>query len=242
MQPMPKWAWAFIAACVAIPIVTLGGAIPVLLGIGGAWACAAFSRHPTRTTGAKILLATGTTVLTWALLFAFIATVAGGRTLLTMGQPSWQEYTSQSGRYSILMPGKPKEQTQSLDSTARTLNMYTATFEDRAGAYLVAYVDYPADMIRSGSEDYVLDGAVQGGVANVNGKLARQQEISLGEFPGREVELDSPTRGAQPALHIKARYFLAGNRLYQVLVIVQQDQGLPDSAQKFFDSFRLTED
>ncbi len=242
LQPMPKWVWVFIVACVAVPVVTLGGAIPALLGIGGAWICVVLSRLHTRSTTTKILLAVVTTAVTWALLIAFISTVAGGRTLLTLGQPSWQEYTSQAGHYLILMPGKPQEQTQSVDSTVGTLNMHIASFEDQSGAYLVTYVDYPADVIQAGLEDNVLDGAVQGGIANANGKLARQQAISLGKFPGREVEFDAPAQGAQPAMHVKARYFLADNRLYQVLVIAQQNKGLPDAAQKFFESFQLVKD
>ena len=42
-------------------------------------------------------------------------------------------------------------------------------------------------------------------------------------------------------MHIKARYFLANNRLYQVMVVAPQRQGLPDAAQKFFESFKLVE-
>ncbi len=241
LQPIPKWVWIFVVACAAIPVVTLGGAIPALLGIGGAAACVVISRHPTRSTRAKTLWAAGITALSWALLIVFVSTVTGGRTLLTLGQPSWQEYQSQAGRYSILMPDKPKEQTQSVNSAAGTLEMYIVSVENQSGAYLVAYVDYPADLIRSGQENDILDGAVQGGVANVNGKLTRQQDFPLDTIPGREAEFDAPAQGAQPATHIKSRYFLVNNRLYQVMVVAPQRQGLPDAAQKFFDSFKLVE-
>ena len=94
IQPMPRWSWIFVVACIVIPVVTLGGALPVLLGLGGAWACVVISRHPTRSTRAKALWATAITALTWALFIALISTLTGGRTLLTLGQPSWQEYQS----------------------------------------------------------------------------------------------------------------------------------------------------
>jgi hypothetical protein len=242
LHDMPKWMWIFIVACGFIPVLTLGGIVPVAIGLGGATACVAFSRHPTRSTRGKAVWATGITLTAWLLLIAFVAAVAGGRTLLTLGQPNWQEYRSQSGRYSILMPDKPKEQTQSVDSAVGALEMHVASFEDRSGAYLVVYVDYPADLIRSGQANDVLDGAAQGGVANVNGKLARQQDFPLGTVPGREIEFDAPAQSAQPATHVKARYFLVENRLYQVMVVAQQNQGLPTDAQKFLDSFNLSKD
>ena len=37
---LPPWAWIFVVACMALPVVNLGGAIPTGLGFGGATACA----------------------------------------------------------------------------------------------------------------------------------------------------------------------------------------------------------
>ncbi len=241
LQAMPKWVWIFIVACGISPVVTLGGLIPVLMGLGGAWACVVISRNPMRSASAKVLWATGITLAAWALLIGIISPLAGGRTLLTLGQPIWQEYRSQAGRYSILMPGKPQEQTQSVDSAAGPSEMYIASVEDQSGAYLVMYVDYPAGLLRSGQANDILDGAVQEGADNVNGKLTRQQNFPLNTIPGREAEIDVPAQGAQPATRIRSRYFLAHNRLYQVMVIVRQNQVLPDAAQKFLDSFKLVE-
>jgi hypothetical protein len=34
-DPVPKWAWVFIIACALIPVVTLGGGLPALIGFGG---------------------------------------------------------------------------------------------------------------------------------------------------------------------------------------------------------------
>jgi hypothetical protein len=44
-EGMPGWAWPFVLACVAIPVVTLGGAIPAALGFGSASLCAGMSRR-----------------------------------------------------------------------------------------------------------------------------------------------------------------------------------------------------
>ena len=239
MQPMPRWSWIFVVACILIPVITLGGLVPILIGAGGAYVCAVIGRSPTRTKPAKIGISVGATVLSWALLIAFISTVTGGRTLLTLGQPNWQEYQSQAGRYSILMPGKPKEQTQSVEAEAGTLKVYLTIVEDRSVAYATAYWDYPAEYIRSTEANDLLDSIVQNAVASADGKLTRQTDFPLTVYRGREVEFETPVQGSQPAMLIKVRYFLVNDRLYQVMVVALQRQGLPDPAQKFFDSFKL---
>jgi hypothetical protein len=241
LQDTPKWMWFFVVACGIIPLLTLGGAIPFLLGFGGAVACVVVGRHPTRSTRLKAVLAGGITIFAWLLLIAFVATVTGGRTLLPFSVPAWQEYRSQSGRYSILMPGKPQERTQAVDSLAGSIDMHIASYEDRSGAFLVMYADYPADLIRSEQAEAVLDGAAQGAVTNVKGRLTQQRNISLGTVPGREIEFDTQAQGAQPATRIKVRYFLTNGRLYQVMVVAQQSQGLPADTQKYLDSFKLIE-
>ena len=41
---LPSWAWIFIIACGIIPIISLGGAIPVAIGLSGAAMCASIAK------------------------------------------------------------------------------------------------------------------------------------------------------------------------------------------------------
>jgi hypothetical protein len=239
LQTIPKWAWIFVVACVVMPIITLGGAIPALLGIGGAFGCVIISRHPTRSRRAKIMWSLGVTVLCWGLFIAFITIVAGGRTLLTLGQPSWQEFKSPAGRYSVMMPGKPKVQSQTVDTLAGPLELNMAILEDRAGTYTVMYSDYPPDLIQPEAVDSVLDNAAHGGATSMDGEIVQVNPFSMGPFPGREAEFKVPAQGSQPAIKIKTHFFLVNNRMYQVMVLVTQNQVYPEGVQKFFDSFQL---
>src|SRR5215475_10464170 len=43
-DPVPTWAWIFIIACAAIPVISLGGAVPVLLAMAGVSGALAFPR------------------------------------------------------------------------------------------------------------------------------------------------------------------------------------------------------
>jgi hypothetical protein len=72
----PPWAYPFALACVAIPIVTLGGAIPGGLGFGGAAACMSVARNHAMSVGARILLCALITLAAWGLLALLVVGVA----------------------------------------------------------------------------------------------------------------------------------------------------------------------
>ncbi|HMJ14543.1 MAG TPA: hypothetical protein VK524_24190 [Polyangiaceae bacterium] len=75
-KPMPKWAWAFVVACLLIPIVTRGGALPMLLGIGAAGACANISRSA-RPRASRIAWCAAVAVGAWITLAALAVLMAG---------------------------------------------------------------------------------------------------------------------------------------------------------------------
>lgn len=67
---MPWWGWAFVVACLAIPVVALGGALPIIIGLICAGACARISISPTMSVPVRVLCCLGVTLAAWA---AFIA-------------------------------------------------------------------------------------------------------------------------------------------------------------------------
>ena len=60
----PKWVMVFVILCGLVPIITLGGAIPVMIGMGGASACVAISKMET-STGLKVFLCILVTIASW---------------------------------------------------------------------------------------------------------------------------------------------------------------------------------
>lgn len=67
LKRMPWWAWLFIAICVAVPIVSLGGAVPVLIAALGSMWCIRLSVSPNIKTSLKVLSCFGVSALAWAL-------------------------------------------------------------------------------------------------------------------------------------------------------------------------------
>lgn len=80
--PLPGWAWIFIVLCAALPVLSLGGVIPVLYAFT---ACQYIVRTSLRTDcslGFKIMVCLGATLLMW---FIYVLTIIAlfGDNLLT---------------------------------------------------------------------------------------------------------------------------------------------------------------
>ncbi len=69
------WPWFFGAACVAIPIVALGGVIPAAIGFGGAGGCVAAGRRYRHSAWRGFLACLGITVGSWTLFGAMLLVV-----------------------------------------------------------------------------------------------------------------------------------------------------------------------
>jgi hypothetical protein len=77
-SPMPKWAWAFVVACLLLPIATVGGGLPMALGVGGATAVASASRGK-GSSGRKIAICLAITIGIWVAAAAVVLAIAGAR-------------------------------------------------------------------------------------------------------------------------------------------------------------------
>lgn len=67
---MPWWGWLCVVACVAIPVVTLGGALPAGIGIGGAAGVYTVARNPSMSASLRFLACLGIVIICWGLLLA----------------------------------------------------------------------------------------------------------------------------------------------------------------------------
>lgn len=70
IKGVPGWAWLFIIGCIAIPIVSVGGAIPILIGFTGATLSAKCSVQ-TNNNALNFFLSLGVTAVAWIVFFAF---------------------------------------------------------------------------------------------------------------------------------------------------------------------------
>jgi hypothetical protein len=80
---VPIWAWPFALVCFAIPVISLGGAIPAGLGVGAGFYCLAVSRESKRSTYRKLAHCGAAMALAWTLFLA----LAGGVAVLQSKMP-----------------------------------------------------------------------------------------------------------------------------------------------------------
>lgn len=144
-----------------------------------------------------------------------------------------KEYESKAGKYKILLPGKVTEQSQVVKTAAGDLKINMAIVEvNFSSAIVVSHNDYP-DAIANAPADKVLDGAV-------NGVIGKKKKIDVKEItymktkiPGREFSYeDDKTVG-------HARVYLDGTRLYQILVLGDEDTLKTIDHKKILESFQI---
>lgn len=153
--------------------------------------------------------------------------------------PQWQEFSSRAGGFSVLMPGLPKEETNSKDfPVVGKGDFHLFTVQSDLGAFVAAYVEVPGLAKQSQS---FCDSFGKGFLANVGegtargagGKVVNEKDISYGTNPGKEFLIDVPSGQAT----VRA-YFI--NRRGYELIAAPGASGTPETVKKFLDSFRIT--
>ena len=115
------------------------------------------------------------------------------------------------------------------------MHMFLA--EQGQESWAVVYADYPEEVVQASDPDAMLDGAVAGAASNVGGEVVSKAEIALDGSPGRECTISLVQNGQDMVL--RARIFLVGNRLYQIMVIVPKGEENSQEIDSFLQSFQL---
>lgn len=165
--------------------------------------------------------------------------VAMALCLLTVGALAagqWKQFSSDQGKFSVYLPGEPKEQSQTVSTPVGPLTLHMYLVEQGVGtAYVAAYADYDEKLVQLTSKETLLDGARDGQVKSVRGKLVSEKRIFLSGHPGRELKIQVTDK-----LYLRSRLYLVENRLYQVLVVTHKGAIDGPDANRVLGSFKLT--
>lgn len=149
-----------------------------------------------------------------------------------------EEFSPESGGFTVMAPTPMTENSQQVETAVGPIEVYTFAAQRQDAAYIVAYSDYPAEIVAQNDPATMLDGSRDGALRNVGGTLVSEESIELNGNPGRAVTISTTVGESQREAVVNARLFLVDNRLYQLLV-VQPAAADPDSAQSFLESFSL---
>ena len=148
-------------------------------------------------------------------------------------------FTSEAGKFKVTMPAKPKTMTQQAPTVAGTLDVHLFIVDQKDRGFIASYTDYPKGSVTDANRQMTLDNVRDGNAKGVKGKLASEKKITLGKkkLEGREVLIVLP--GGSTVY--RARIFLAGDRLYQVVVIGPEMFAKSKAANAYLDSFQIDE-
>jgi len=144
-----------------------------------------------------------------------------------------QTFTSADGRFSVLLPGTPKQETQQVSlqgGGASTLYEFSVDLENDNVTYMVMYNDYPANYANEAPQTTLArtrDGAAK------DKTLTSDTAIDLNGVPGRAFTLTDKD-GWLYSVH----QFLNGKRLYQLIEVNSKDHPATLTDQ-FMNSFRM---
>lgn len=138
----------------------------------------------------------------------------------------WTDYTSAKYKYSAKFPGKTTEKDQG------KLNI--VMFEkDASTAYTVITSSLGVNVAPDATAR-VLDATRDGFVKGANGTLVDEKKITVGKYPGREINVKT-IGGA----YMRARLYLVNDILYQVIAGGSKELVGNADTTKFMDSFKL---
>jgi hypothetical protein len=133
--------------------------------------------------------------------------------------------------FQVAMPGEPKL----LEQDIMGLKLKMWIYEAGDGGYAVALTDigkFPENEIETR-----LDGARDGAVKNVNGKLIKETKIMLDKkYPGRQIDVSLPAQGDAM---IRQRFYIVDGRLYQVMSIGKKEWVETKESAAMLDSLKI---
>lgn len=136
---------------------------------------------------------------------------------------NWRELKSSEGRFTALMPAKPRYEMRTLSGTAVTMHLWSA--QAGKSTFGIGYADYPP------GNAFILDTTRDALVGNIRGNLIEETPLLKNGLAGRVLTAEAG------GTVLKAELLMSGNRLYQVVVLGPRNALDPADVDLFFFSF-----
>ena len=135
-----------------------------------------------------------------------------------------------NGLFTASYPGTPKEMKQSASSEGTTIDLYSYMLEQEDALYNVMYSVIPEGA--AGDPAAMLEGAV----SNIPYTIEDSQDITLGEYQGKELKYSAPL--GSDTIVFYHRVYITGDYIYQLQAVSESGERTPE-IDTFFNSFAL---
>jgi hypothetical protein len=164
--------------------------------------------------------------------FATAAAVllAGGIQAATIGTDGWTRVAPAGGAFSAIMPGVPEHKMSPISANGFTTTMHSYMVDSGRYIYAVFYNDLPSTPARlQDTLQNMRDACAR------SGRLIDEKEFTFNGYPGKSITVE------KEGFSLYSRFFVANNRVYQVMFGKRVQDEVPESANTFITSFRLTQ-
>lgn len=144
------------------------------------------------------------------------------------------KFNSEDGNFKVNFPGTPKIESQDIPTDIGPIEMQSFTYEKSATeVYMIAYSDYPSELVKQSNPDDLLTGAKEGALTSQGAELESEEKITFDGNPGYFFKAKTGT------YFMIYKIFLKENRLYQILMIRDGNYPSQESIDNFIGTFEL---
>lgn len=172
-----------------------------------------------------------TTILSIGITLLMIALLP----VMTNAQKGYK-LSSEEGKFFIIFPAEPSYSVEDVKTAVGKLKMHTYLYEESSdAAYMVAYIDYPADLVEESDNDVLLDAALEGALSSWGIDVEKADKETTWHEGYKGIYCNEKNGDTYAAYEV----ILVENRLYQI-AILQYGKSIPKKTlSAFYDSFDL---
>ncbi len=112
---------------------------------------------------------------------------------------SWQRFTAKDCGVSVLLPGRPEEERETVRTKTGPIQGYSATVDLGGAVASVGCLTLPKKTI---AIEKALDGARDGALEEMGAELVTERDVEVGEFQGRDIRFRvNAEQGRMRVLH-----------------------------------------
>lgn len=139
----------------------------------------------------------------------------------------WKRFASDVGRFSVLLPTKPEEdQAANAGAKAYFFHSFLGQFD-----FKLKYIEMPT----APDPQKMFDTLLAGTKAAKGVKLVGEKVVEVNGHPGREFAVETEMAFTQ------TKVIIAGNHIYQLVVMSLNKKSETKEARAFLDSFKITD-
>ena len=150
----------------------------------------------------------------------------------------WQQIISEEGLFAIEMPALPTFKTRVREYTVGEIRENAYELEGKDSEFTAEYTDLPGFVVIFG-QGIIYRMAKRNFLRESHASEIDFEDFDLGPLEGKELSFEIEKKGKAPARTGRARFVLAGKRLYVIVAAAEDGAPAMDSIDRFLDSFEI---